>query len=115
MKQYAKKLRINETSAEKKLWDEVLSNKKAGFKFRRQHPLNNYIVDFFCHQAGLIIEIDGGYHIYNSEEDFKRQRELEKLGFVVIRFENEEVLLDLERVRYEIIDLVFTLTEKRSA
>ena len=71
-----------------------------GFKFRRQHPLDKYIADFYCHKAKLIIEIDGGIRnqLENIEYDKNRSYELENLGIKVLRFTNKEVNENLEMV-----------------
>ena len=90
--QNAKELRGRETEAEKLLWGYLKGNKQ-GYRFRRQHPILNYIADFYCHQHKLIIELDGNIH--NIPEIYKndkiRQTELENLGIRVIRFSNNEV------------------------
>ncbi len=94
-KQYelAKEMRKNHTEAEGILW-EVIRGGKLGVKFRRQHPIESYIVDFVCLQEGLIVEVDGGYH--NTEEqkvyDAERTNVLTNIGFEVIRFTNEEII-----------------------
>src|SRR5262245_18256186 len=70
----------------------------SGVKFRRQHGIDKFIVDFYCHEARLIIEVDGFIHEYSVEEDAIRQEYLEGLGFRVIRFTNDDVLNTLENV-----------------
>lgn len=115
MIKYAKKLRLHETAAEKKLWNEILSHKKLGFKFRRQHPINEHIVDFFCDRVGLVIELDSDYHKGTQTTDLNRQKELENLGFVVLRYSNDEVLFHLDRVRNDIVSTVFAIYENKSA
>ena len=96
----AKKLRDNETEAEEKLWLAVKNNQIEGFKFRRQHPLSFYIADFYCHALKLVIEIDGGYHLTEDQQlfDEERTKNLEFQGLKVIRFTNEEVLVQLPEV-----------------
>jgi very-short-patch-repair endonuclease len=95
----AKELRENMTQAELVLW-EYLRQHPFGYKFRRQHPLGIYIVDFYCHKLKLVIEVDGSIH--NLQEvkdvDIERQRQLELEGLKVIRFTNEEVLKTKEVV-----------------
>ena len=91
-----KKLRKSMTDAERKLW-RFLKNKNLGVKFRRQEPIGNYIVDFVCYERRLIIEIDGGQHC-ESKEDRIRDDWLEKKGFKVLRFWNNEVLGNIEGV-----------------
>ena len=83
----ARKLRNGSNSkAEKILWKKVLSRKQIGVRVLRQRPIDNYIVDFFIPAFKLIIEIDGSSHEFKGEEDMIRQRNLEALGFRVIRF-----------------------------
>lgn len=82
----------NETKAEKLLWS-FLRCKLTGFKIRRQHIIDTYIVDFVCLSKKLIIEVDGGIHNQNIEYDIDRSLRIKDLGFKVIRFKNEEVLL----------------------
>ena len=88
----AKFLRNNQTQAEKRLWN-LINKNKLGVKFRRQHPVSIYIVDFYCHKLKLVIEVDGGYHLDKEQknQDDIRTMELEQLGLKVIRFTNEEI------------------------
>ena len=89
----AKDLRNNLTEAEKLLWEQLESNKFHNFKFRRQHPILNYVVDFYCHKLKLVIEIDGGYH-ENKEQIEKDRERTENLIFnelTVIRYTNSQV------------------------
>lgn len=100
----SKRLRKNETEAEKLLWDKLKNNQLGGFKFRRQHPISLYIADFYCHKLKLVIEIDGGYH-YSKEQipkDEERTKILEFNGVNVIRFSNNEVLSNIDNVLNEI-------------
>lgn len=98
-----KSLRQNQTKAEQLIWA-GLRNKRNGYKFRRQFQILNYIVDFYCHELKLIIELDGFVHeddgIYN--EDLIRQKELEKLGYKIIRYTNKQVYKHLESVWWDI-------------
>lgn len=103
-KEKARALRKSETAAEKKLWS-ALRNKKAGnFKFRRQHPIGYYIVDFYCEEMKLIIEIDGSIHDEedNKEYDKIRQEQLENIGYKFLRFSNNDVMNSLDKVLGEI-------------
>jgi very-short-patch-repair endonuclease len=95
----AKALRQRMTSAENLLWEE-LRLKKLGAKFRRQHPIDKYIVDFYCHQLRLSIEIDGGYHLTERQEelDLKRTQRLQQLGLLELRFSNNEVEHNINQV-----------------
>ncbi len=91
LKQFAKDMRKNPTEAERAAW-ELLRNKKTGFNIRRQHIIDEYIVDFVCLDKRLVIEIDGGIHDETKEQDFIRDTALNNLGFDVMRFTNDEVL-----------------------
>ena len=96
----ARLLRNNMTSAEKALWLYLQNKKLEGYKFRRQHPLHLFIVDFYCHELGLIIEVDGAYHETKEQEekDEKRTELLKFQGLTMLRFTNDEVSTDVEPV-----------------
>jgi len=81
------------TPSENILWDHIRKKRLSGIIFRRQHPISQFIVDFYCHEAKLVIEIDGNIHDSqeNKEHDENRTFELEKLGLKVIRFKNEAI------------------------
>lgn len=101
---FAKDLRKNQTEAEQKLWNLLKNRQLEDCKFRRQHQINDYIVDFVCLEKKLIIELDGGHHNEekNLKEDEIRTKNLEKEGYKVLRFWNDEVLQNVEGV-YEAI------------
>ncbi len=90
-------MRNNPTVAEKLLW-EKLRNKQLGIKFRQQHVIDKFIVDFCSIKSALIIEVDGQIHDDQKESDEKRTQILENQGYTVIRFKNEEILNDIDRV-----------------
>lgn len=94
---HAKENRKNPTKAESILWEE-LRNRKQNFKFRRQHPIKQFIPDFVCIEKRLIIEVDGEIHLKQKEYDENRTAEFNNLGFTVIRFTNEEVENNLKGV-----------------
>ena len=98
-KENAKTNRSNMTDAESLLWH-YLRQEQLGVRFRRQHVIGDYIVDFICLKQRLIIEIDGGYHndILQQQEDRIRQNWLESMDYKVIRFTNEEVFYNIETV-----------------
>lgn len=99
LKLFARKLRNNSTLAEVILWQKVLKRKQLkGYPFLRQRPIANYIVDFFSKELKLIIELDGKIHQFQKKKDKAREEELTKLGYTVIRFNNEEVLKNLYNV-----------------
>ncbi len=96
----AKKLRINQTTAEAKLWNLLRDKQVENLKFRRQHQIGNYIVDFVCLEKNLIIELDGGHHgeEENITKDLERTKFLEEEGFRVLRFWNNEIFENIEGV-----------------
>ena len=95
----AESLRDRMTNAENILWEELRLN-KLNAKFRRQHPLSQFIVDFYCHKYKLVIELDGGIHLRKDvrEYDKAREEEIIRLGLKVIRFKNSEVLNSIDFV-----------------
>ena len=99
----ARQLRDNETRAEKLLWAR-LRNKQLGVKFRRQHPLHFFIVDFYCHELKLVIELDGGIHFTEENQEYDKMRTelIAEFEIRVIRFRNEEIYFEIENV----IDLI---------
>ena len=99
-----KELRNKSTQAEKHLWKYLQKSQLADCKFRRQVSIDSYVVDFLCNEKKLVIELDGEYHFEKEtiEYDKKRTKFLESLGLTVIRFENQDVLYDTERVLKEI-------------
>ena len=90
----AKELRRDMTPAEKILWEELRAN-KLGVHFRRQQVIQGFIVDFYCHKAGLVIEVDGDIHDLQKGEDERREKALSALGLRVVRFRNDEVVENL--------------------
>jgi len=107
LKELAKELRRNMTLSEVLLWNELKQKQMMGFDFDRQRPIGNYIVDFYCKELSLAIEIDGDTHIYKYDYDDQRQKELEILGVFFLRFEDIEVkrnILNVLRVIEDWID-----------
>lgn len=103
--QMAKLLRVNETEEEKLLWSK-LSNKQLGVKFRRQHPLHDFIADLYCHSHRLVIEVDGGIHntVENRAYDELRSETFTSFGIQVVRFTNNDVIDHTENVIKSIKD-----------
>jgi very-short-patch-repair endonuclease len=100
----AQGLRRNMTDAERLLWRHLRGRRFAGWKFRRQHEIGRYIVDFVCPSAGLVVELDGGQHAEQTERDAYRTRQLEALGYRVLRFCNNDVLKNGEGVLAVIVE-----------
>jgi very-short-patch-repair endonuclease len=101
--QHAKDLRRDQTPAERRLWAYLRGKQLGGFRFRRQHPIGSFIVDFCCLSPRLAIEIDGDSHAEQVEYDEARTAYLEERGFAVIRFTNEDAWRRLEGVLAEIM------------
>ena len=98
VRQRAKELRREQTSAEKMLWARLRRRQLYGLKFRRQHPIGTFIVDFCCIEEKLAVEIDGDSHAGQDEYDRHRTLWLEERGYKVIRFTNEDVHQRLDAV-----------------
>ncbi len=98
--EFAKQNRQSATEAEELLWQSLRNRKLNGYKFRRQHPISNFIVDFYCHESRLVVEVDGGYHKDREQKEYDdgRTYELKELGVKVIRFDNKEVIVNLNKV-----------------
>jgi very-short-patch-repair endonuclease len=96
----AKKLRKSETRAEKPLWEKLNSKRFYGLKFRRQHPISQYIFDFHCHSLKLVIEVGGGVYTIpeNKERDNSRTDELKRFDLKVLRFTNDEIENEMDMV-----------------
>ena len=105
--QRAKELRRDMTPAEKILWQELRGN-KLGVHFRRQQVIAGFIVDFYCHKAGLVLEVDGDIHDLQQEEDARREKVLREMRLRIVRFGNDEVLMDLAGVVRRIQEVVLS-------
>ena len=94
----ARNLRQNMTPAEQVLWEALKGRQVAGLKFRCQHPVGPFILDFYCPARKLAVEVDGGVHDGQAEYDEARTQQLNDYGYQVLRFRNDEVLNDLDSV-----------------
>ncbi len=110
MKKLARSLRQNMTFAEVLLWQRI-RKKQLEVQFHRQVPMLNYIVDFYCHEIKLVIEVDGGVHDHPevSIGDWKRQNQIESYGVHVLRFENKEIKQDIESVLENIRHVIVSI------
>jgi len=101
----AHELRKMETETENLLWSRLRNNQIIGLHFRRQHPINRFIADFYCPRIKLVIEVDGCIHEIpeNQEYDIGRSEILEDFGITIMRFTNERVIDDIEKVISEIV------------
>ncbi len=104
--QRSRELRQEMTPAEKILWRYLRGNKLGGLHFRRQQIVAGYIVDFFCHKASLVVEVDGGIHLQQKDYDAERDEVFKGLGLQVLHVQNEEVLNNLSSVLKKIQDLM---------
>ncbi len=102
-KAIARQLRRQSTDAERKLWSTLRNRQLAGYKFRRQVPMGNYIVDFVCFEKKLVVEVDGGQHQEQAEYDHVRTQWLQSAGFRVMRFWNNQVLTETDGVLQAIL------------
>lgn len=105
--QKAKVNRKNMNRCEAKLWYEILSYKKLlDYKFTRQKPILNYIVDFYCHKLKLVIEVDGRSHDEQVEYDKRRNDDLQELGLKILRYTNSEVMQNIEGIHLDLLEQV---------
>ena len=106
LKELARDLRKKMTISEILLWNELKNKQMMGYDFDRQRPVGNFIVDFFCKDLLLAIEIDGDTHIFRYDNDIERQRELENSGVRFLRFEDIEVKKNINNVLRVIADWI---------
>jgi very-short-patch-repair endonuclease len=106
--QIAQQLRRQPTPAEARLWSALSRRQLAGLKFRRQHPVGRFIVDFYCPSHQLVIEVDGAIHTQQVAYDEARTEQLRSFGYRVLRFTNQEVLSDLQTVLVRIVETAET-------
>ncbi len=99
----ARRLRNAPTDAERHLWYHLRRRELAGHRFRRQVPVGGYVVDFACPAARLVLELDGGQHLQQRDYDMQRTRRLQALGWRVLRYWNDDVLLRTEAVLEDIL------------
>lgn len=107
----ARENRKNPTPAEKKIWNDVLRMRQfADYKFLRQKPIDNYIVDFYCSELRLVIEIDGNSHAETVEYDAERTRVLQSLGLTVLRYTNDDLIQNIQGVYDDLSEKIEKLT-----
>jgi len=113
LKALASTLRKNGTLAEVLLWQRLKKRQIEGYRFIRQKPIARYIVDFFCKELSLVIEVDGSSHEIRGEEDRKRQKELERMGLIVVRVSEKDVRYNIESVLEGIRQKVMQIAQNR--
>jgi len=111
----ARQLRHEQTDAERVMWNVLRNRQVLNLKFRRQHPIGNYLADFCCIEKGLIIELDGSQHLGRAAYDEKRTKWLNEHGFQVLRFSNGDVLPNPEGAVEKIRNHIFQMTLTRPA
>lgn len=99
----ARRLRQSQTDAERMLWLRLRDRRLAGWKFKRQVPIDRFVVDFCCADGKLVIELDGGQHSIQVAQDTERTQALSTMGYLVLRFWNNDVLTNIEGVLGEIL------------
>lgn len=113
LRKNAHELRTNSVSkAEKYIWKVLLSKKQLGVKFKRQRPIDSFVVDFYAQEINLIIEIDGSYHLHNQNYDKFREEKLRRMGYDIIRFTEGEVINNIWEVHREISHVIYCLKSK---
>ena len=111
--EFAKTMRTNATDAENLMWQLLRAKRFMNLKFRRQHVIAPYIVDFYCHKLGLVIELDGSQHgtDQGKEYDAERTKFLEALDLMVVRYWNHDVLSRTDVVLGDLWEICFSLKE----
>ena len=106
----ARELRKSETETEKKFWSEILKNKKLSkYKFTRQKPIGDFIIDFYCAKFKLGVEIDGDIHKFKHIRDFERDNLLkQEFGLRIIRYKNQEVLNNINKVIDDLVEILIS-------
>jgi very-short-patch-repair endonuclease len=104
MRPAVRRLRSEPTLAEAALWEGLRKSRLGGVRFRRQHPIGPFIVDFCCPAARLVVEVDGPVHLEQREQDETRQAYLETRGYRVLRFSNDDVMTRTDAVLQQICD-----------
>ena len=106
LRELAKNNRKKPTTGEEIIWKEILMKRKTGYKFLRQKPINRFILDFYCSEINLAIEIDGSSHDKKKYYDEARDVFLKQVGIKTIRFTNDEVMDDIENVKRKIMNFI---------
>jgi very-short-patch-repair endonuclease len=99
----ARRLRQNLTPAEERLWQAIKNSQLNGLRFRCQHPVGSFILDFYCPQCRLVVEVDGEIHNHQVEYDTARTMQLNQFGYRVVRFSNQDVMTNLDGVLRQIL------------
>nr|WP_319267504.1 endonuclease domain-containing protein [uncultured Draconibacterium sp.] len=98
----ARQLRSRMTPSEVIIWEKLKNKQICGVRFRRQHPIEIFIVDFYCHAAKLVVEIDGKIHLATKDYDNERTKEINKYNILILRYTNDEITNNLNKIIKEI-------------
>lgn len=104
--QFSRSNRRSSTEAERRIWHHLRNRRLKGLKFRRQFPILNYIIDFYCEETKLGIELDGSQHITQKDYDLRRDSELKRMGIKILRFWENDVLTKTNIILQEILDYI---------
>lgn len=116
LKELARQLRNNSIRAEIKLWQHLKGKQMRGYDFHRQKPIDNFIADFYCYKLRLIIETDGFTHQFEEvyQKDVLKEIKLKELGFTVLRFEDDEVMKEIDNVLRSIENYIDQFEDKHT-
>jgi len=114
LKSLARQLRQNSTLAEILLWKNI-KNRVLGYEFHRQVPIDEFIVDFYCHELSLAIEVDGSTHDYNFIRDELRQKRLERKGISIVRFTDDDVKKFMNDVLRSIQSVILEIEKRKTS
>lgn len=115
LRQFAHELRTTSSSkGERRIWKSLLSRGRLGVKFKRQRPIDRYIVDFFSAEIKLIVEIDGSSHLTKGSADLYRESVLKGLGYSIIRFSEGEVIYQLDDVEKRLSHVIYSLKDRQN-
>jgi len=109
----ARQLRSNATDAERRLWRHLRASQLCGMRFRRQHPVAGFVLDFACPELKLAIELDGSQHLEQRDYDAQRSQRLAEDGYRLLRFWNDDVLLRTEAVLEQVLSTIEELREAK--
>ena len=114
MTRHARTLRREGTFPERLLWQKLRDHQMDGVRFRRQHVIGPYVTDFFCAESNLVVELDGHSHDTTAVADLERERYLQRQGLLVIRFSNDDVIREIDRVLEAIASAVAVRREAKT-
>jgi very-short-patch-repair endonuclease len=111
-RQLAERMRAEQTPSEAILWEQLRNNRLLGLKFRRQQPIDGFIVDFYCHAISLVIEVDGAVHTDQQQYDRERDAILQQRGLTIVRITNDEIEAGIHPVVSNLKNLAYSLLHR---